>query len=118
MRSTCGKAGGLRTVSVQAPLRFAGTLPGEENEKELPKAYLVHAGLEPPTFTNMSPCWEHREDVADITEMEADVCNHIVLVEDVLARLCRTTHPLAELLGHCLRELYLSGEDFQVRGCS
>lgn len=32
------------------------------------KSYLIHAGLEPLTFTNMFPSWEHREDVAEITE--------------------------------------------------
>lgn len=40
----------------------------EKNEKKPPKAYLIHAGLEPLTFTNMFPSWEHREDVAEITE--------------------------------------------------
>ena len=40
----------------------------EKNEKTPPKAYLIHAGLEPLTFTNMFPCWEHREDIAEITE--------------------------------------------------
>lgn len=42
--------------------------PTEKNEKKKPKAYLIHAGLEPLTFTNMFPCWEHREDIAEITE--------------------------------------------------
>lgn len=40
----------------------------EKNENKPPKAYLIHAGLEPLTFTNMFPCWEHREDIAEITE--------------------------------------------------
>ena len=40
----------------------------EKNEKKPLKSYLIHAGLEPLTFTNMFPCWEHREDVAEITE--------------------------------------------------
>lgn len=40
----------------------------EKNEKKPPKAYLIHAGLEPLTFTNMFPSWEHREDIAEITE--------------------------------------------------
>lgn len=39
-----------------------------KNEKKPPKAYLIHAGLEPLTFTNMFPSWEHREDIAEITE--------------------------------------------------
>uniref|UniRef100_A0A3B5BCA3 Supervillin n=1 Tax=Stegastes partitus TaxID=144197 RepID=A0A3B5BCA3_9TELE len=96
----------------------------EKNEKKPPKAYLIHAGLEPLTFTNMFPSWEHREDIAEITEREAEVCNQIILVEDVLARLCKTTYPLAELLARPLPEgvdplrleVYLSDEDFEGVG--
>ncbi|XP_060796084.1 supervillin a isoform X4 [Neoarius graeffei] len=96
----------------------------EKNEKKPPKAYLIHAGLEPLTFTNMFPCWEHREDIAEITEKEAEVCNQIILVEDVLARLCKTTYPLADLMARPLPEgvnplhleLYLSDEDFEGVG--
>uniref|UniRef100_A0A3B3XKA2 Gelsolin-like domain-containing protein n=1 Tax=Poecilia mexicana TaxID=48701 RepID=A0A3B3XKA2_9TELE len=94
-----------------------------KNEKKPPKGYLIHAGLEPLTFTNMFPCWEHREDVSEITEREAEVCNQIILVEDVLARLCKTTYPLAEVLARPLPEgvdplhleVYLTDEDFEVR---
>lgn len=39
-----------------------------KNSKKPPKSYLLHAGLEPLTFTNMFPSWEHREDIAQITE--------------------------------------------------
>ncbi|KAM4534414.1 supervillin a isoform 9-T9 [Odontesthes bonariensis] len=98
----------------------------EKNEMNPPKAYLIHAGLEPLTFTNMFPCWEHREDVAEITEREAEVCHQIILVEDVLARLCKTAYPLAELLARPLPEgvdplrleVYLSDEDFEGVGAS
>lgn len=53
---------------------------------------------------------------------EAEVCNQIILVEDVLARLCKTTYPLAELLARPLPEgvdplrleVYLTDEDFEV----
>uniref|UniRef100_A0AAR2LMH2 HP domain-containing protein n=1 Tax=Pygocentrus nattereri TaxID=42514 RepID=A0AAR2LMH2_PYGNA len=94
---------------------------GKKNEKKPPKAYLIHAGLEPLTFTNMFPSWEHREDIAEITEKEAEVCNQIILVEDVLARLCKTTYPLADLQARPLPEgvdplrleIYLSDEDFE-----
>ncbi|MBN3311165.1 SVIL protein, partial [Amia calva] len=97
----------------------------EKNEKKPPKSYLIHAGLEPLTFTNMFPSWEHREDIAEITEREAEVCNQIILVEDVLARLCKTTYSLAELQARPLPEgvdplrleIYLSDEDFEVRIC-
>ncbi|XP_059386896.1 supervillin a isoform X16 [Carassius carassius] len=93
----------------------------EKNEKKTPKSYLIHAGLEPLTFTNMFPSWEHREDIAEITEKEAEVFNQIILVEDVLTRLCKTTYPLADLQAHPLPEgvdplrleIYLSDEDFE-----
>ncbi|XP_037643784.1 supervillin-like isoform X12 [Sebastes umbrosus] len=93
----------------------------EKNEKKPQKSYLIHAGLEPLTFTNMFPSWEHREDVAEITEREAEVCNQIILVEDVLARLCQNTFPLAQLQGRPLPEgvdplrleIYLSDQDFE-----
>ncbi|KAL1006751.1 hypothetical protein UPYG_G00076380 [Umbra pygmaea] len=96
----------------------------EKNQKKPPKSYLIHAGLEPLTFTNMFPCWEHREDIAEITEREAEVCNQIILVEDVLARLCKTTYPLEELLARPLPEgvdplrleIYLDDEEFEGVG--
>lgn len=49
-------------------LPFLLSVSAAKNEKKPPKAYLIHAGLEPLTFTNMFPCWEHREDIAEITE--------------------------------------------------
>ncbi|XP_034038674.1 supervillin-like isoform X2 [Thalassophryne amazonica] len=93
----------------------------EKNEKKPQKSYLIHAGLEPLTFTNMFPSWEHREDVAEITEQQAEVCHQIILVEDVLARLCQNTFPLAQLQARPLPEgvdplrleVYLSEPDFE-----
>ncbi|XDV44494.1 hypothetical protein PO909_012765, partial [Leuciscus waleckii] len=98
----------------------------EKNEKKTPKSYLIHAGLEPLTFTNMFPSWEHREDIAEITEKEAEVCNQIILVEDVLTRLCKTIYPLADIQARPLPEgvdplrleIYLSDEDFEGVGAS
>ncbi|XP_053215075.1 supervillin isoform X10 [Podarcis raffonei] len=93
-----------------------------KNVKKPPKSYLIHAGLEPLTFTNMFPSWEHREDIAEITEMDAEASNQIILVEDVLAKLCKKLYPLAELLARPLPEgvdplnleIYLSDEDFEA----
>lgn len=50
------------------------------------------------------------------------MCNHIILVEDVLARLCQNTFPLAQLQARPLPEgvdplrleIYLSDQDFEV----
>ncbi|XP_072364463.1 supervillin a isoform X3 [Scyliorhinus torazame] len=92
-----------------------------KNTKNPPKSYLIHAGFEPLTFTNMFPSWEHREDVAEISETEAEGCNKIILVEDVLDKLCKTQYPLAELQSRPLPEgvdplkleIYLTDEDFQ-----
>uniref|UniRef100_A0A670J3H2 Supervillin n=1 Tax=Podarcis muralis TaxID=64176 RepID=A0A670J3H2_PODMU len=93
-----------------------------KNVKKPPKSYLIHAGLEPLTFTNMFPSWEHREDIAEITEMDAEASNQIILVEDVLAKLCKKLYPLAELLARPLPEgvdplnleIYLTDEDFEA----
>ncbi|XP_069067380.1 supervillin isoform X13 [Pleurodeles waltl] len=93
-----------------------------KNKKKPPKSYLIHAGLEPLTFTNMFPSWEHREDIAEITENDAEICNQIILVEDVLAKLCKTVYPLSELLARPLPEgvdplrleIYLSDQDFET----
>uniref|UniRef100_A0A8C9AMV8 Supervillin n=1 Tax=Prolemur simus TaxID=1328070 RepID=A0A8C9AMV8_PROSS len=94
---------------------------GKNLKKPPPKSYLIHAGLEPLTFTNMFPSWEHREDIAEITELDTEVSSQITLVEDVLAKLCKTTYPLADLLARPLPEgvdplkleLYLTDEDFE-----
>ncbi|XP_024135260.1 supervillin isoform X4 [Oryzias melastigma] len=106
-----------RKCAMQTVLQYCK----EKNEKKPPKAYLIHAGLEPLTFTNMFPSWEHREDVAEITEREAEVCNQIILVEDVLARLCQNSFPLSQLQARPLPEgvdplrleVYLSDQDFE-----
>ncbi|XP_061551000.1 supervillin-like isoform X12 [Phycodurus eques] len=93
----------------------------EKSNRKPQKSYLIHAGLEPLTFTNVFPSWEHREDVAEISEREAEVCNQIILVEDVLARLSRNTYPLDQLRARPLPEgvdplrleIYLSDCDFE-----
>lgn len=64
-----------------------------------------------------------KSDVLCVCSQEAEVCNQIILVEDVLARLCQTVYPLADLLARPLPEgvdplrleVYLSDEDFEVR---
>ncbi|XP_066508025.1 supervillin-like isoform X2 [Hoplias malabaricus] len=106
-----------RKCAMETVLRYCR----EKNERNPQKSYLIHAGLEPLTFTNMFPSWEHREDIAEITEQEAEVCNQIILVEDVLSRLCQSIYPLEELQSRPLPhgvdplrlEIYLSDDDFE-----
>ncbi|XP_060901389.1 supervillin-like isoform X6 [Labrus mixtus] len=110
-----------RRCAMETVLQYCKGEDNEKNEKKPQKSYLIHAGLEPLTFTNMFPSWEHREDVAEITEREAEVCNQIILVEDVLARLCQNTFPLDQLRARPLPdgvdplrlEIYLSDQDFE-----
>uniref|UniRef100_A0A8C6WWS0 HP domain-containing protein n=1 Tax=Neogobius melanostomus TaxID=47308 RepID=A0A8C6WWS0_9GOBI len=53
---------------------------------------------------------------------EAEVCNQIILVEEVLARLCQNSFPLSQLQSRPLPdgvdplrlEIYLSDQDFQT----
>ncbi|XP_062844118.1 supervillin [Trichomycterus rosablanca] len=107
-----------RKCAMETVLRYCR----EKNEKNTQKSYLIHAGLEPLTFTNMFPSWEHREDIAEATEGEAEMHNQITLVEDVLSRLCQSTFPLEALrrrpLPHGVDplrlEIYLSDEDFET----
>uniref|UniRef100_A0AAR2LVS0 HP domain-containing protein n=1 Tax=Pygocentrus nattereri TaxID=42514 RepID=A0AAR2LVS0_PYGNA len=116
--SACIRWDADRKCAMETVLRYCR---GEKNETNPPKSYLIHAGLEPLTFTNMFPSWEHREDIAEITEREAEVCNQIILVEDVLSRLCQSTYPLEALQSRPLPhgvdplrlEIYLSDQDFE-----
>ena len=71
----CKRQDELNTEGFKAGLQVSWVLIlslllclSEKSESQPQKSYLIHAGLEPLTFTNMFPCWEHREDVAEITE--------------------------------------------------
>ncbi|XP_046732438.1 supervillin isoform X16 [Silurus meridionalis] len=106
-----------RKCAMETVLRYCR----EKNEQNPQKSYLIHAGLEPLTFTNMFPSWEHREEITEVMEEEGEMCNQITLVEDVLARLCQSIYPLAALQSRPLPhgvdplrlEIYLSDEDFE-----
>ncbi|XP_064421481.1 supervillin isoform X3 [Latimeria chalumnae] len=90
----------------------------EKNPKRPPRAYLIHAGAEPLTFTNIFPQWEPVLEIASKTDA---VQNKVMLVQDVLARLCKTQYTLEEIQSRPLPEgvdplkleIYLSDEDFQ-----
>ncbi|XP_039596794.1 supervillin-like isoform X2 [Polypterus senegalus] len=90
----------------------------EKNPKRPPKAYLIHAGAEPLTFTNIFPRWEVQATCLSQAEAQS---SKVILVQDALARLCKTQYSMEELLARPLPEgvdplkleVYLSDEDFQ-----
>ncbi|XP_055512701.1 LOW QUALITY PROTEIN: supervillin-like [Leucoraja erinacea] len=91
----------------------------EKNTKRPPKAYMVHAGTEPLTFTNIFPRWEY--EMKNIQEVGQDGSSKVLLVQDALLRLCKTQYSLEEIMSRPLPEgvdpqrleTYLSDEDFQ-----
>ncbi|MGH0157405.1 UNVERIFIED_CONTAM: hypothetical protein FKN15_042494 [Acipenser sinensis] len=91
----------------------------EKNPRRPPRAYLIHAGAEPLTFTNIFPKWEADPNI--LSQAEA-VRNKVILVQDALARLCKTQYsfeelqakPLPEGVDPLKLEIYLSNEDFQM----
>uniref|UniRef100_UPI00398F1294 supervillin-like isoform X4 n=1 Tax=Pristiophorus japonicus TaxID=55135 RepID=UPI00398F1294 len=91
----------------------------ERNPKRPPRAYLVHAGAEPLTFTNIFPRWEYDTEIAQ--QVQQGVVNRVLLVQDALSRLCKTQYSLEEIMSRPLPdgvdphrlETYLSDEDFQ-----
>ncbi|XP_051774863.1 supervillin-like isoform X3 [Erpetoichthys calabaricus] len=90
----------------------------EKNPKRPPKAYLIHAGAEPLTFTNIFPRWEVQATTLSQAEAQS---SKVILVQDALARLCKTQYSMEEVLARPLPEgvdplkleVYLSDEDFQ-----
>uniref|UniRef100_A0A8C9V353 Supervillin d n=1 Tax=Scleropages formosus TaxID=113540 RepID=A0A8C9V353_SCLFO len=92
----------------------------ERNLRRPPPAYIILAGTEPLTFTNIFPRWEKDPSI----KLKGDtVRNKVVLVQDALSRLSKKQYSVEELLAKPLPEgvdplhleLYLSDEDFQVR---
>uniref|UniRef100_A0A8C5GNX2 Supervillin-like n=1 Tax=Gouania willdenowi TaxID=441366 RepID=A0A8C5GNX2_GOUWI len=86
----------------------------EKNPRRPPLAYLVVAGCEPLTFTNIFPYWEK--------ETSVTTKNKVVLVKEALTRLSKqqysiqelTRKPLPEGVDPLRLEDYLSEEDFMV----
>ncbi|XP_072417908.1 supervillin-like isoform X2 [Chiloscyllium punctatum] len=91
----------------------------EKNPRRPPKAYLVHAGTEPLTFTNIFPSWEHNTE--SLQQGKRGGANRVLLVQDALSRLCKTQYSLEEIMSRPLPEgidphrleTYLSDEDFK-----
>uniref|UniRef100_A0A8C7TIB2 Supervillin d n=1 Tax=Oncorhynchus mykiss TaxID=8022 RepID=A0A8C7TIB2_ONCMY len=88
----------------------------EKNSRRPPQAYLVLAGSEPLTFTNIFPYWERDP---NITPQGAR--NKVTLVQDALNWLSKnqysveelTAKPLPEGVDPLRLEIYLSDQDFQ-----
>uniref|UniRef100_A0A3B4B1U4 HP domain-containing protein n=1 Tax=Periophthalmus magnuspinnatus TaxID=409849 RepID=A0A3B4B1U4_9GOBI len=88
----------------------------EKNPRRPPQAYLVLAGCEPLTFTNIFPYWEKDENINQSHK------NKVILVKEALAKLSKeqysieelTRKPLPEGVDPMRLEDYLSDEDFKM----
>ncbi|XP_011604434.2 supervillin [Takifugu rubripes] len=88
----------------------------EKNPRRPPLAYLVLAGYEPLTFTNIFPYWEKDSRITS----KAETKNKVVLVKEALSKLSRqqysveelTRKPLPEGVDPLRLEDYLSDQDF------
>ncbi|CAG5906504.1 unnamed protein product [Menidia menidia] len=90
----------------------------EKNPRRPPQAYLVLAGCEPLTFTNIFPYWEKD---ASIVSMAENAQSKVVLVKEALSKLSKEQYTIEELTGKPLPEGvdplrledYLSDQDFK-----
>ncbi|XP_041829593.1 supervillin [Melanotaenia boesemani] len=91
----------------------------EKNPRRPPQAYLVLAGSEPLTFTNIFPYWE--EDTS-IPSQGENSKNKVVMVKEALSKLSKeqysieelTRKPLPEGVDPLRLEDYLSDQDFKT----
>uniref|UniRef100_A0A8C2ZYK6 Supervillin d n=1 Tax=Cyclopterus lumpus TaxID=8103 RepID=A0A8C2ZYK6_CYCLU len=90
----------------------------EKNPRRHPPAYLILAGCEPLTFTNIFPYWEKD---TSITKTESSK-NKVLLVKEALSQLSKLQYSIEELTGKPLPEGvdplrledYLSDPDFKI----
>ncbi|KAM9426091.1 supervillin-like [Pholidichthys leucotaenia] len=91
----------------------------EKNPRRPPQAYLVLAGSEPLTFTNIFPYWEKNIDIPSETKSSK---NKVILVKEALSKLSKqqysveelTKKPLPEGADPLRLEDYLSDQDFKT----
>uniref|UniRef100_A0A3B5BDU7 Supervillin-like n=1 Tax=Stegastes partitus TaxID=144197 RepID=A0A3B5BDU7_9TELE len=91
----------------------------EKNLRRPPLAYLVMAGCEPLTFTNIFPYWERD---SSITSKSENSKNKVTLVKEALSKLSKqqysieelTRKPLPEGVDPLRLEDYLSDQDFRT----
>nr|XP_057917497.1 supervillin isoform X3 [Doryrhamphus excisus] len=90
----------------------------EKTTRRPPQAYLVMAGCEPLTFTNIFPYWKKDPRIASKTESSK---NKVTLVKEVLSKLSKLQYSIEELTSSPLPdgvdplrlEDYLSDQDFK-----
>ncbi|XP_054618790.1 supervillin isoform X3 [Dunckerocampus dactyliophorus] len=90
----------------------------EKISRRPPQAYLVMAGYEPLTFTNIFPYWKKDPSIASKTESSK---NKVTLVKEVLSKLSKLQYSIEELTSSPLPdgvdplrlEDYLSDQDFK-----
>lgn len=91
----------------------------EKNPRRPPLAYLILAGFEPLTFTNIFPYWEKN---TNITSKAGHSKSKVILVKDALSKLSKQQYSIEELTAKPppegvdpLRlEDYLSDQDFKT----
>uniref|UniRef100_A0A7N9B0R0 Supervillin d n=1 Tax=Mastacembelus armatus TaxID=205130 RepID=A0A7N9B0R0_9TELE len=91
----------------------------EKNPRRPPLGYLVLAGCEPLTFTNIFPYWEKDTSITLTTE---GAKNKVILVKEALSKLSKqqysieelTKKPLPEGVDPMRLEDYLSDQDFKT----
>lgn len=91
----------------------------EKNPRRPPLAYLVLAGCEPLTFTNIFPYWEKDTSIPSKAEGSK---NKVMLVKEALSQLSKqqysieelTRKPLPEGVDPLRLEVYLSDQDFKT----
>ncbi|XP_027885441.1 supervillin [Xiphophorus couchianus] len=91
----------------------------EKNPRRPPRAYLVLAGLEPLTFTNIFPYWEKN---TSITSTTGSSKSKVILVKEALSKLSKQQYSIEELSSKPLPEGvdplrledYLSDQDFKT----
>ncbi|XP_061665830.1 supervillin isoform X2 [Syngnathoides biaculeatus] len=90
----------------------------EKSTRRPPQAYLVTAGCEPLTFTNIFPYWKKDPSISSKVEGSK---NKVTLVKEVLSKLSKLQYPIEELTRSPLPdgvdplrlEDYLSDQDFK-----
>ncbi|XP_048582562.1 supervillin isoform X2 [Nematostella vectensis] len=90
-------------------------------KRDLSKAYIVFAGLEPKAFKALFPFWENRKDVSEINIEAGRKKIEVLKLEEELARLSRDNYTLKELQQKPLPEgvdptrleMYLDNAEFQ-----